>query len=227
MSFGSMNFKKTCRRYSCFICFVCAFAFFVAGCNTQGKTEYMVNNLYTITVYYTAVESFHSGEKIAVYGCFSQEGAFGKEFLGKYPISFVNAVKEEGTGRITTGKHSGKYLNWSHDTGYWLDSIPANAYGSPLIPFKTAAADANVLVHGTKFRLFNPLIQDDDSPLEEEATEKLLGAVWIIQDLFTPGLGGKNHIDLYIGEEDCPLFTEKSPLYISLKNTVIKKIGED
>ncbi len=219
MQIAKNLFNKKCHL---FIYTVCAVLIFAAGCKTHTAAKAKAENLYTITVYYTAVESFHSGKKRTVYGCLSQEGTFCKELLGKYPVGFIQAVKDEGTGRITSGTHAGKYLNWSHDTGYWLDSIPANAYGNRLIPFQTAAADADVLARGTKFRVLSPLIQDDGSPLGKNASKKLLAAVWTVQDLFTPGLGGKNHIDLYIGEEDRPNFTEKSPLYICLKSTAIK-----
>ncbi|PIE84827.1 MAG: hypothetical protein CSA07_00260 [Bacteroidia bacterium] len=177
---------------------------------------------YAITVYYTAVETYHGGRRVEVRGCPSREGAFCRELLGRYPRSFVRAVRAEGTGRITSGRHAGSYLNWSHDTGYWLDTIPASSYGGRLVPFRTAAADAGVLQRGVQFRLLGPLVQDDGCPLSDTVAKRLLAARWVVQDEFTPGLGGAHHLDLYIGEEDRPNFTRESPLYMSLRGVAIR-----
>ena len=38
---------------------------------------------------------------------------------------------------------------------------------------------------------------------------------WAIRDAFTPGLGGRHHLDLYIGRESGPHFTEQ-PGYVTL-----------
>jgi hypothetical protein len=37
---------------------------------------------------------------------------------------------------------------------------------------------------------------------------RLTAAHWTITDEFTPGLGGPRHVDLYIGEETGPNFTD-------------------
>ena len=58
---------------------------------------------YAITVYYTAVESFHGGVMETVRGLLSPEGAFGNDVLGTYPASFIAAVQAQGAGRITSG----------------------------------------------------------------------------------------------------------------------------
>jgi hypothetical protein len=179
--------------------------------------------VYTITVYYTAVESFHTDAPISVSGCLIRDCAFGNKFIGSYPASFVKATKTEGTGRITSGVNAGKYLNWSIDVGYWLDIIPSDGYGTALVPFRTAAADDIALTRGTQFKLVAPLIQDDGSALDAVSANKLLAAQWLVNDQFTPGLGGELHLDLYIGEEDRFNFTNQSPLYTTLMNTKIMK----
>lgn len=179
--------------------------------------------VYTITVYYTAVESFHTDSKISVSGCLIRACAFGSSLIGSYPATFVNATKTEGTGRITSGANAGKYLNWSSNVGYWLDTIPSDGYGTALVPFRTAAADDIALTRGTQFTLVAPLIQDDGTPLDSTSSNKLLSAQWLINDQFTPGLGGALHLDLYIGEEDRVNFTNQSPLYTTLMNTKIRK----
>ena len=67
------------------------------------------------------------------------------------------------------------------------------------------------------------LYQDDGSPLDNATANRLLEARWTVQDQFTPGLGGGNHLDLYIGEEDRPDFTESSPLYCTIENAAIER----
>ncbi|MEO6291777.1 MAG: hypothetical protein ABIO88_04065 [Burkholderiaceae bacterium] len=191
---------------------------------TTTTTGTVSTSVYTITVYYTAVESFHTDAKINVSGCLIRDCAFGNNLIGNYPASFINATKTEGTGRITSGVNAGKYLNWSVDVGYWLDTIPSDGYGTALVPFRTAAADDIALARGTLFKLLAPLIQDDGTALDSISANKLLAAQWLINDQFTPGLGGALHLDLYIGEEDRLNFTNTSPLYTTLMNTQIARL---
>lgn len=179
---------------------------------------------YTITVYYTAVESFHTTAVQSVKGCLIRDCAFGNSVIGSYPASFIKATKTEGTGRITSGANAGKYLNWSVDVGYWLDTIPSDGYGGALVPFRTAAADDIALAKGTQFRLVAPLKQEDGSALDNASANRLLSATWIINDQFTPGLGGALHLDVYIGEEDRVNFTNTSPLYTTLSNVKISRL---
>jgi len=174
-----------------------------------------------VTVYYTAVESFHSGSSQTVRGCTIRDCAFGNSDLGTYPRSFVQAVQDEGTGRITSGASAGRYLNWSYDVGYWLDTIPSDSYGAALVPMVTAAADSDVAHRGQRFRLVAPLLQDDGEPLADPFASQILGATWTVNDEFTPGLGGAAHIDIYIGEEDRVDFTGTSPKYMTLHNATM------
>ncbi len=173
-----------------------------------------------MTVYYTAVESFHTDAAQTVVGCLNTACSFGNSVIGRYPASFINATKTEGTGRITSGVNAGKYLNWSVDVGYWLDAIASNGYGGALVPWQTAAADSIVLPRGAKFRLVGPLLQEDGSHLDSASANRLLSAQWLVNDQFTPGLGGARHLDLYLGEEDRVNFTS-SNLYITLAKVKI------
>ncbi len=177
---------------------------------------------YEITVYYTAVESFHGGNVETVRGHLSRDSESDNDVLGTYPASFIATAQSGGTGRITSGPHADQYLNWSYDVGYWLDTVPANAYGGALVPFQTAAADLDVLARGVRFKLVAPLIKDDGTPLDTASATRFLSAEWNVQDQFTPGAGGSRHLDLYIGEEDRPDFTSSSPLYITLENVKIE-----
>jgi hypothetical protein len=176
---------------------------------------------WNLTVYYTAVESFHHGRKVMVRGCMEMECEH-KGTIGIFPASFVKAVKDEGTGRITSGNYAGKYLCWSKRDGYWLDSEPREAEGTSLIPWVSAAADSDVLTYGTTFKIEKCGVDDtDESEIDSEMCKKMKDAHWRISDRFEPGLGGSRHIDLYIGEEDRPDFISSSPKVISVKSASI------
>jgi hypothetical protein len=171
---------------------------------------------WTVTVYYTAVEKYHSGTPTAVTGCPRIDCTHGTADLGRYPEDFVAAVHDEGTGLTTAGQ----YLNWSYDTGYWLDRAPRDTAGRPLRPFESAAADPDVLKPATRFTITDCGRQDDGSAPPAQVCAKLRAAHWTITDEFTPGLGGKKHIDAYIGRETGPGFTD-SPWYTTLEGATL------
>lgn len=176
---------------------------------------------WNVTVYYTAVESYHSGAPRTVTGCPVLDCSDGTADLGRHPADFVRAVRDEGTGRITAGEHAGAYLNWSHDTGYWLDTAPRNSHGGTLRPYRSAAADPGVLARGTRFTVRDCGTEDDGAPLDASVCAKLREAAWTIDDEFTPGLGGDRRVDLYLGEEDRPRFTG-TPAYATLNDAVLR-----
>lgn len=188
-----------------------------AGCGAGPGDGAASSDGWQITVYYTAVERFHHGDPVPVTGCAVLDCANGSDDLGTYPADFVQAVQDEGTGQTV----SGRYLNWSHDIGFWLDSEPRAGDGSPLVPFVTAAADPDVLAPGTRFTITACGAQDDGSPPPEDVCVALRGASWRIADEFTPGLGGPRHIDVYLGPETGPGFTD-SPWYITLMGATIR-----
>jgi len=171
---------------------------------------------WTVTVYYTAVEAYHTAPPTRVTGCPTIDCAHGTADLGSYPADFVQAVRDEGTGRTKTGR----YLNWSHDTGYWLDDAPRDAYGRPLRPFESAAADTDVLPSGTRFTIVH-CGHDDGQPVDPTVCTRLHRAHWTITDQFTPGFGGRRHLDVYIGEETGPRFTD-GPWYCTLTDATIR-----
>ncbi|WP_242613667.1 hypothetical protein [Herbihabitans rhizosphaerae] len=164
-----------------------------------------------VTVYYTAVENVHHGARTRVTGCRVIDCEHGDSDLGRYPADFVDAVRTEGTGRLTSRRG---YLNWSHDKGFWLDSAPRGADGGALVPFRTAAGDG--LARGTSVR-----VAGCGRGAESAVCARLSGPTWVIADEFTPGLGGARHLDLYIGEETGPDFTE-DPLYTTLHDAVVR-----
>lgn len=169
-----------------------------------------------ITVYYTAVESYHTDANVAVKGCPTIQGGNCGQALGSWPKSFVQAVKDEGTGRL----NDGRYLNWSYDTGYWLDTAPRGSYGNVLVPFQSSAADG--VQKGTAFRVTG-CGKDSGSgdPIDAQWCDQLKAASWIMDDEFTPGLGGQRHVDLYIGEEDRANFVRQSPKVIDTSGATL------
>ena len=177
-----------------------------------------VSRGWEITVYYTAVQRFHDGQPETVTGCRGLDCTDGDEDLGEYPADFVAAVKDEGTGR-TAG---GRYLNWSYDVGYWLDTAARDTAGAPLRPFVSAAADPGVLPRGATFRIAGCGQAGDGSAPPAEVCAGLRRGRWTVTDEFTPGLGGRRHLDLYIGEETGPGFTD-SPWYLSLTGVSLRR----
>jgi 3D (Asp-Asp-Asp) domain-containing protein len=169
-----------------------------------------------ITVYYTAVEQYHSGPPTPVTGCLTLDCTRGTADLGTFPQDFVQAVQAEGTG-VTT---DGRYLNWSYDVGYWIDTATRDTAGNPLVPYVTAAADPEVLPTGTGFLIEDCGTQDDGSPLPALVCARLLAARWKVTDEFTPGLGGERHIDVYIGQETGRDFTD-SDRYVTLTGATV------
>lgn len=175
-----------------------------------------------ITVYYTPVESFHHGAVEPVYGCLELEGCNnGEDELGRYPASFIAAARDEGTGRITSGQWAGRYLNWSYDIGYWLDTSSRDSLGRALLPFRTAAADG--LPEGSRVRVVDCGRLAEGGEPDAEVCRQFTSAEWRILDEFTPGLGGERHIDLYVGEETAEGFTE-SPLYTTLREARVELV---
>ena len=184
------------------------------------------------TVYYTAVESYHPRTCLRYVKAWQDITTGGtKVSAGPYPCRFIEKVRNEGTGRITSGAHKGKYLNFSWEglgpngdqSGFWLDTAPRNSYGEVLQPFVSAAADPSFLPPGTRFGILD--CGGDSAtgePMDATSCNEWKAADWQIQDQFTTGLGGANHIDLYIGEENMADFENRSPRYVDQSGVVLQ-----
>jgi len=195
------------------------------GCGTMPRRD-PTSSGWTFTTYYTAVENLHSGPSTAVRGCRVRDCSHGHRLLGAYPRDFLQAVKDEGTGRITHGRMRGRYLDWSYDVGYWLDTEPVDTDGRPLQPFVTAAADADALPKDAEFRIVGCGKEvEDGSPIDTMACAKFSRSSWKVLDAFTPGLGGRRHIDLYVGEENRRDFVNTSPFSITTTGSRIRRTG--
>jgi hypothetical protein len=171
-----------------------------------------------LAVIYTAVEKFHTDKKVRVTGCPKLQCSEGTDDLGRHPESFVQAVKQQGSGRLTNGQ----YLNWSYDVGYWLDTAPRNASGGSLVSFVSAAADPTVLPQGTGFTVTGcGHVGNSKEKTPAKVCAKLSAAKWQISDQFTPGTGGDHHVDLYIGEETQKHF-DNTEWSTTLNNATLK-----
>lgn len=168
-----------------------------------------------ITIYYTPVLAFYSGPAQNVVGCPGLQCANGTASLGSFPADFVAAVKTEGTGKIAPGR----YLNWSSNTGYWLDTLPRDAQGQPLMPYRSAAADPSI-PFGTTLRIGScGADSTTGTPTATAVCTSYSTPTWIVADRFTAGAVGR-HVDLYVGDQTSATFTS-SPSFIDASGAAI------
>ncbi|MBW8483196.1 hypothetical protein K1Y72_12505 [Actinomadura sp. PM05-2] len=159
-----------------------------------------------VTTYFTAVESYYKGRPQAVRGCPKLHCTRGGTPLGSYPADFLKVIQTEGSGRITAGPRKGRYLNWSHSVGWWLDTATRDSGARPLRPWGSAAADKDVLTRGRRFVVADCGRQENGRPVPAKVCAAFRRASWTVTDLFRPGYGGQHHADVYIGEETGPGF---------------------
>jgi hypothetical protein len=191
-----------------------------SGTNTGSMFGVDASAGWLLTVYHTPVESFHSEPAITVTGCPSMPCVNGQNDLGSYPADFVQASKDQGAGRITSGSHAGKFLNWSIDIGYWLDDAARDARGQALIPWVSAAADPRI-PYGKQFNLADCGVDlEQGAPINPTVCAALKQSKWVVGDRFTVGSVGAQ-FDLYIGEEDHADFDATSPYLISAQHAQI------
>jgi hypothetical protein len=190
------------------------------GPTTPTAAASVASDGWELSVYYTAVERYHSGSPAEVHGCLVLDCVNGTDSLGTFPSDFVQAVKDEGSGRITSGPHAGQFLNWSIDVGYWLDSAPRDARGIALEPFVSAAADPSI-PYVTPFTILDCGVDiHNGAPIDPSVCARISSANWIVRDRFTVGAVGK-HMDLYIGEEDRANFLATNQNVIHVKRARI------
>lgn len=170
---------------------------------------------WSLTVYYTAVESYHRGPMQPVTGCplGALDCSNGITPLGSYPADFLQAVREEGAGRITEGSDAGRYLLWDPDHGWSVDTAPRDAAGDPLQPFVSAATDDGIAL-GIDFRVLDCGVETETGvALAPGVCHRIEAARWEVDDRNGEAAGGHD-IVLYVGEEDQPDFDTTSPLLV-------------
>jgi hypothetical protein len=197
----------------------------VAGDAVEGAAKPLgKRGAWRLTTYYTLVQRYHGGPLKAVRGCPNLHCTRGRTPLGRYPADFLKAIQTEGNGRITSGPQRGRFLNWSHSVGWWLDSSTRDSRGRPLRPWSSAAADRSVLRRGQRFRVLEcgriGRGGSTSRTLEKGVCERFRKSRWTVTDLFRPGHGGAYHVDLYIGEETGPNF-KKNPVYTTLRGATL------
>lgn len=108
---------------------------------------------WSVHLIYTAVEKYYRGTRERVTGCPTSTCTASRVSLGSFPVTFVSAVRAEGSGLISTGRHAGHYLDYDATVGYWLDTA-ARGYGSPPMKgFATARSTSPLLPIGTQLRI--------------------------------------------------------------------------
>ncbi|MEA2672358.1 MAG: hypothetical protein QOG45_2578 [Chloroflexota bacterium] len=172
-----------------------------------------------LAAYYTAVESFHHGNPVPVTGCGldANECSNGTTPLGSYPDDFVARVKDEGTGRITSGRYAGNFLAWDPEGGYSLDTSASDAAGNPLRPFVSAAADDGVPL-GTHVKVLDCGVDATTRQAPGAGDCARLSAPdWVVTDRNGSPAGSRT-LNLYVGEEDRTDFDRAVPYVIATVN---------
>lgn len=161
-----------------------------------------VSNGWRLTVYYTPVEQYHSGEEEHVPG------------VGSMSKAFLEILRLEGVGKISKGPHTGKYLHYTPALGYWLTEEPLDAQGKTLIKMKTMAAPSNIKF-GTQVKIL------DCGNISKPACGQISNLTWVVSDRFGDDPNEK-HFDLYIGEEDRENFLKNHPLVFASDNAIVE-----
>jgi hypothetical protein len=162
---------------------------------------------WTLAAVYTAVESFHSGAAQTVTGCppGADECTNGAAALGRYPGDFLDAVRSQGAGRLTTGRYAGQYLTWDADSGYAVDAAVLDASEAPMRPFVSAGADPSIAL-GTAFQVLDCGVDRvSGHPLDSGVCARMRAASWVVRAPARQAAGSRA-LELYIGEEDGPGF---------------------
>ena len=170
----------------------------------------VVSDDWEVSIYFTAVERYYSGPPEVLRGCPVIDCSNGTADLGQFPRDFIAAVKEEGSGRLTSTGAKSAYLNWSVSIGYWLDNAPRDARGSVLEPYVSAAADPSIAFVSTLRINTCGLDARTGEAVDPAICESITRPTWIVRDRFTVAAVGR-HVDLYVGEQDRADFVAGSP----------------
>lgn len=171
-----------------------------SGGNPAQRTQQMtaaVSRDWTLDLSYTPVQSHHRGRAVRVTGC--PRAFCGRPAdLGSYPNEFVEAVRAQGTGKITAGAHAGKYLGWAASVGYWLDTAPRDSHGNPLRAYLSASSGSPLLSLRTRLRILSCGV-DESGGSNAAVCAKLKASTWRVVEV--PNPGPTRSLTLYIGLE--------------------------
>jgi hypothetical protein len=179
----------------------------------------------TATVYYTPVESYYPRKDLTTVRAWPNvRTVSSKVRVGPLPAAFVRHTRAEGTGKITSGKYAGRFLNWSYEglgpnenqEGFWIDTCPRNAYGGCLKKRVTSAAVRSLgIKRGTQFKLVT-CGSEKGSP----ACAYFKQGNWVVKDRFTTGIASDRQIDLYYGLQNFKGFRQ-SDYWITMRGAKI------
>jgi hypothetical protein len=160
--------------------------------------------VWALSTRYTAVESFHNRAPQAVNGCppGADECSNGSTPLGSYPSDFLDAVRAQGAGRITSGTYSGRYLTWDADSGYAIDTAVLDDSEKPMVAYVSAGGDPGLV--GTAFTVLDCGLDGGHAP-SATACSRIRSASWTVR-VAARQTGNAHLLELYIGEEDGPGF---------------------
>ena len=74
--------------------------------------------------------------------------------------------------------------------------------------FVTASADPDVLPKATRFGVEDCGRAADGTEVADEVCTRVAAAEWTIGVPFAPNRGGAKHVDIYVGDESSPEFTQ-------------------
>ena len=166
---------------------------------------------------YTPVQSYHHGQGVQVTGC-PRASCASKADLGTYPSDFIEAVRAQGTGKLTSGTHAGKYLGWAAGVGYWVDTAPRGVRGDVLQAFSSAVSGTSLLSLRTRVRILSCGL-DESGGSNTAVCDRLRAPAWSVVEV--PNPGPTRSLTLYIGLETGPKFTG-SPWATTFSHAVLR-----
>ena len=187
----------------------------VTSTSTSTTIPGTVESGYRVTVYYIPLESnYTGGNLVQISGCEGFCSPNQEKVLGSYRKEFLDAMKIEGSGVLTTGKYAGKSLNYWDNT-YFIFNEPQSASGKPLVGMKTAAATVN-LPYGAKFQ-----INDCGTGVDSPVCSELKSIVWEVNDRFAQS-DTNRQVDLFLGVESAGVRGSQSKFYIAWDKVKLK-----
>ncbi|HKF74548.1 MAG TPA: hypothetical protein VKF59_00260 [Candidatus Dormibacteraeota bacterium] len=162
-----------------------------------------------LTVYYTPVESYHGPPQQSISDCAGRP-------LGQHARDFLDKVQIEGFGRVVTAVQGNSYVGWDFDHHCWfLARTPVGADDRPLRAWASTAAPST-MAFGTAVHVLGC-----GSGVDATVCPHVEAAAWTVDDRCSDDCSDRQHLDLYIGEEDQPDFEDQSPKYFEALGAVV------